>query len=190
MTGCWVRSVYPFYEDSDVVVDQGLAGTWAGDGELKNCALAISLDADDRTYTLEVTNSDKTKAENRCVAGEDSRGQSISFTGQLVQIGTKRFLDIMYRNQDGLDMLLRVETEKQALALTPLDSEWMANAMEGKRVKLEGRPVDLRGSGTAAFGDIVVTLVSTTNELRDFLRQYGDDKGAFSETSRMTFLRK
>ena len=27
LTGCWVQSVYPFYRDSDVIVDSTLTGT-------------------------------------------------------------------------------------------------------------------------------------------------------------------
>src|SRR5260370_12338244 len=57
LSGCWVQSVYPFYEDSDVIVDSNLSGTWAGDGELKGCSLGISLDATTQAYTLVVSKS-------------------------------------------------------------------------------------------------------------------------------------
>src|ERR1700694_5436410 len=56
-TGCWVQSVYPFYDDSDVSVDLGLVGSWVGQEELKSCLLNIKLDAATRTYTVEVSGS-------------------------------------------------------------------------------------------------------------------------------------
>jgi len=188
-TGCWVRSVYPFYEDSDVVIDQTLAGAWVGEGELRNCVLAISLSAASRTYMIEVANSENKTA--GCKATTETQSESMEFRGQLVQIGQRRFFDMVDMDHDGLDMLLKVETEKPGLALTPLDSEWMANAMENQTVKLRGRAEVLGGEfGAGPPPDGRVTLVSATSDLRDFLRQHADDKGVFSESARMMFRRK
>ncbi len=188
-TGCWVRSVYPFYEDSDVVIDQTLAGAWVGEGELRNCVLAINLSAASRTYTIEVANSENKTA--GCKASTETQGEPTAFRGQLVQIGQRRFFDVVNMDHDGLDVLLKVETDKLGLALTPLDSEWMANAMDSNTVKLQGRAEVFGGEfGAGPPPDGRVTLVSTTTDLRDFLRQHADDKGVFSESGRMMFHRK
>lgn len=187
--GCWVRSVYPFYEDSDVVVDQTLAGAWVGDGELRNCVLAISLSAASRTYTIEVADSENQTA--GCKATTETQSERLAFRGHLVQIGQRRYFDVVDMEHDGLDMLLKVEYEKAALALTPLDSEWMANAMDSNNVKLQGRTEVFGGEfGTGPPPDGRVTLISTTADLRDFLRQHVDDKGVFSGSGRMMFRRK
>lgn len=188
-TGCWVRSVYPFYEDSDVVVDQTLAGAWVGDGELRNCVLAINLSAASRTYTIEVANSENKTA--GCKAITETQSERVAFRGQLVQIGQRRFFDVVDMEHDGLDMLLKIETDKTGLALTPLDSEWMANAMDSNNVKLQGRTEFFGGEfGAGPPPDGRVTLVSTTTDLRDFLRQHADDKAVFSGSGRMMFRRK
>src|SRR5258708_6130553 len=182
-TGCWVRSVYPFYEDSDVVIDQTLAGAWVGEGELRNCVLAINLSAASRTYTIEVANSENKTA--GCKATTETQSESMEFRGQLVQIGQRRFFDVVNVDHDGLDMLLKVETDKPGLALTPMDSEWMANAMDSNTVKLQGRAEAFGGEfGTGPPPDGRVTLVSATSELREFLRQHVSDKGVFSESWR------
>ncbi len=181
-TGCWVQSVYPFYEESDVVVDPGLVGNWEGDSELKSCLLKIGLDTAARTYTIEVAKSGGTKTEAEC--------QAVSFEGKLVHIGSQRFLDVVPDQEKcwaaPLDTLLKVETDKEKLVLTPLDPDWMANAMDDKSVKLQGR--------TQEFGVlprfVAVTLVSQTSDLRDFLRARGSEKSVFSETGRMSFQRK
>ena len=86
LSGCWVQSVYPFYEDSDVIVDANLKGTWAGDGELKGCSLAISVDAATQTYTLAVSKSAEADPSLQC--------DSMTSQGKLLQVGTQRFLDI------------------------------------------------------------------------------------------------
>jgi hypothetical protein len=180
LSGCWVQSVYPFYEDSDVIVDANLNGTWVGDGELKGCSLAISVDAATQTYTLAVSKSAEADPSLQC--------DSMTSQGKLLQVGTQRFLDIAPDQERGwpatLDTLLKVDADKQKLSLTPLDPDWIENAMNEKAVKLQGRVQE--------FGVlprfVAVTLVSPTSDLRDFLRQ-GDTKAAFSESSKMSFRR-
>jgi hypothetical protein len=180
LSGCWVQSVYPFYEDSDVIVDANLNGTWVGDGELKGCSLGISVDAATQTYTLAVSKSAEADPSLQC--------DSMTSQGKLLQVGTQRFLDIAPDQERGwpatLDTLLKVDADKQKLSLTPLDPDWIENAMNEKAVKLQGRVQE--------FGVlprfVAVTLVSPTSDLRDFLRQ-GDTKAAFSESSKMSFRR-
>src|SRR5260370_12042091 len=62
LTGCWVQSVYPFYEDSDVVVDNSLAGTWSGEGELQPCLLNIAFDSGQKTVNIALSKSGEVKA--------------------------------------------------------------------------------------------------------------------------------
>ena len=181
-TGCWVQSVYPFYEESDVVVDPGLVGNWEGDSELKSCLLKIGLDPAARTYIIEVAKLGDIKTAAQC--------QAATFEGKLVQIGAQKFLDVVPDQEKcwaaPLDSLMKVETDKQKLVLTPLDPEWMANAIDAKSLRLLGR--------TQEFGVlprfVAVTLVSSTSDLRDFLRAHGSEKSVFSETGRMAFQRK
>jgi hypothetical protein len=167
-------------EDSDVIVDANLNGTWVGDGELKGCSLGISVDAATQTYTLAVSKSADTNPDLQC--------DSMTSQGKLLHMGTQRFLDIVPDQERGwpvtLDTLLKVDADKQKLSLTPLDPDWIENAMNEKAVKLQGRVQE--------FGVlprfVAVTLVSPTSDLRDFLRQ-GDTKAAFSESSKMSFRR-
>ena len=181
LTGCWVQSVYPFYEESDVVVDSGLVGTWAGEGELRSCVLDISLDSFTRTYTLAASKSPAANAGVQC--------EAVTFEGKLVQLGQERFLDLVPEPEKSLpgalDTLLKIDGGRQKLALTPLDPDWIANAMNDKTVKLQGRVHE--------FGMlprfVAVTLVSPTGDLREFLGQ-ADTKSAFSASGQMRFLRK
>ena len=181
LTGCWVQSVYPFYEDSDVVTDGALVGTWAGEGELNSCLLNITLDAATHTYTLAVARSSAVNTTTQC--------EAINFEGKLVQFGQERYLDVVSDPEKSwpatLDTLLKVDADRQKLAFTPLDPDWVAGAMSDKTVKLQGRIQE--------FGllprFVAVTLISPTGDLREFLRQ-ADAKAAFSESGKMRFLRK
>jgi hypothetical protein len=185
-TGCWVQSVYPFYEESDVLVDNNLVGDWIGEGELKNCLLKITLQREGKTYTIATSDAG---------SKQDSRGQcdSGALEGKLIQIGQQRFVDVVPDEDKSwapLDLILKIESDKQRLVLTPLDAEWTANAMADKIVKLQGRSHEEEYG--AAFPVVLmrVYLVSPTSELRDFLREHGNDRGAFSRSGQMVFQRR
>jgi len=179
--GCWVQSVYPFYDESDVVVDSALGGSWAGLGELSSCNLNIALETSTRIYTITVSKSPSGAAEVQC--------ESRTFEGKLLQLGSQRFLDIAPDPEKSapasLDTILKLDATSGNLALTPLDPDWIATAINEKAVKLQGRIQE--------FGAIprfsAVTLVSPTTDLREFL-QKADAKSAFSETGQMRFSRK
>jgi len=180
-TGCWVQSVYPFYEESDVVVDNLLTGSWMGLGEITNCTLNITLETSTRTYTITISKSPAAPANVQC--------DSPTFEGKLLQLGQQRFLDIAPDPEKSgpasLDTILKLDLENGNLALTPLDPDWIANAINEKAVRLQGRVQE--------FGAIPrfssVTLISPTTDLREFL-QKADTKSAFSETGQMRFSRK
>ncbi|PYX11957.1 MAG: hypothetical protein DMG85_03895 [Acidobacteria bacterium] len=144
--------------------------------------LRRGLDPAARTYIIEVAKLGDIKTAAQC--------QAATFEGKLVQIGAQKFLDVVPDQEKcwaaPLDSLMKVETDKQKLVLTPLDPDWIASAMDDKSVKLQGR--------TQEFGVlprfVAVTLVSPTSDLRDFLRAHGSEKSVFSETGRMAFQRK
>src|SRR5438309_4558830 len=86
-TGCWVQSVYPFYEESDVVADNSLVGTWAGEGELQPCLLNIAFDPGEKVYNIAMSKSAEAKAEMKCV--------EMTAKGHVVQLGPQRFIDVV-----------------------------------------------------------------------------------------------
>src|SRR5436305_14580745 len=130
-TGCWVQSVYPFYEDSDVIVDNKLVGDWSGQAELKDCSLRVSLDATSKSYTIALSGGHP---------NGDCRTNSVQ--GKFVQLGQERFLDLVTaddKSSPSLEMLLRVESNTQQMTLTRLDAEWTEDALTTKNLKLQGR---------------------------------------------------
>jgi hypothetical protein len=65
-TGCWVQSVYPFYEESDVVADDSLVGTWAGQGEVQPSLLNIAFDPGEKVYNFATSKSSEAKEGMKC----------------------------------------------------------------------------------------------------------------------------
>jgi len=178
LAGC-VQSVYPFYEDSDVVFDGSLAGTWVGEGALKPCLLNITADPDRQGshYDLEFS-----KVPGGCPDLDSGRAK-LSGRGQVLQVGQQRFFDVW----DGdyyLHNILKIKNDSQTLSLVPIDPDLLGDLIERKAVKLEGR---IEGHSTWPDG---VLLTSPSKDLRSFLSDRADDKELFSEKDALRFHRQ
>ncbi len=182
LTGCWVQSVYPFYEDSDVVVDNSLAGTWSGEGELQPCLLNIAFDSGQKVYNIALSKSGEAKAEMKCT--------ELRAKGHLVQMGSQRFLDVVPTDEKSpaeLHSLVKIKADGQNLVLVPIDADWLANAIRDKTLDLPAR-IDEKGSAVLPSVDVILT--SPTRDLRNLLHESAEAKGAFSDEDQMRFHKK
>jgi len=68
------------------------------------------------------------------------------------------------------------------LALTPLDGDWLDQAIKDKKVVLD----HVGGEGEY----IDMTLTARPAELKEFLRKYADDKAAFKPNDNLVYTRK
>jgi hypothetical protein len=181
-TGCWVQSVYPFYEQSDVVADNSLVGTWAGEGEVQPCLLNIAFDPGENVYNLATSKSSEAKEGMKC--------PEMKAKGHLVQLGSQRFLDVVLTDEKSraeLHSLVKVKLDGQNLVLVPMDAGWLANAIRDKTLDLSAR-IDEKGPAVVPSVDVILT--SATPDLRNLLRESGDAKGAFSDEDQMRFHKK
>ena len=170
LPGCWVESINPLYEhgflaskDTDVIADQRLTGSWSAAADEK-CTITLTVSAKDDIYDLESTQ----QGEGCGSAGEKSRQQA-----RLVKLDTHVFLDVSPMPDDVCDECLAKHTiyqtkiDKDSFSITPIDSEWLKNALEQRKVSL------------ATLGDDSDTLTASTKDLKAFCRKYADDPAAF-----------
>jgi hypothetical protein len=174
-TGC-VQSVYPWYEEQDVVFDGDLVGIWVGEGDLDSCVLRITGDPafERRHYNLEFS-----KVEGGCPEIDD--GINLSAGGQLVRVGRQRFLDV-WDDDYHLHSILKMDLDPRALSLVPIDSDALGSLIRHKSVNLRGRV-----EGHLRDPDDVL-LTSTTRDLRRFLIDHAGDPKLFS--AELRFHRK
>ena len=177
--GCWVQSVYPFYEESDVVADDSLAGTWVGEAELQPCLLNIAFDPGEKIYNIAMSKSAEATEEMKCV--------EMTAKGHLVQLGSQRFVDVVPTDEKSLAQLhslMKVKLDWQNLVLVPLDADWLADAIRDKTFDLTAR-IDEK-----VVPPVDVILTSPTRDLRNLLRKSGDAEGAFSDKDQMRFRKR
>jgi hypothetical protein len=179
LSGCWVTSINPLYEDDssskdpDVVSDQNLIGSWIEVGG--KCTAPLTITAKDGVYDLQSTG----KGEGCSDSVSPSHHQA-----RLVKLDAYYFLDISPMAEDVCDMciarhnILLAEFDKTTLTITPIDSDWLKKAIAAKTVTL------------ATVPDNSDTLVASTKDLKTFCRKYAGDKEVFrpdsAEVDRLT----
>lgn len=162
LSGCWIPSVNPLYEDSDLVSDQGLVGTWQA--EDSKTAMTFTRDAGGKCYDI---------------VYEENDGKS-NFSGCVAQLGKARYLDIKpaaAKQPDALSAHLlplhsfwKMELQSDRLILQALNAEWFKEMDTKKRLQLEHFESE---------EDIVLT--ASTASLRSFFLRNGGLEGVFGE---------
>ncbi len=165
LSGCWIPSVNPLYEEGDAIFDPGLVGAWQADDA--KATMAFSHDPDSKCYEL--------------IYREENEGRT-EFRACVVQLGTLRFLDIKPTEVNQPDALSahmlalhsfwKLQLDGDRLELQPLNAEWFKEMDDKKHLQLEHFD-----SG----GDLVLT--ATTASLRSFFLQNGALEGVFGEKS-------
>jgi len=179
LPGCWVESINPLYEDgffsskdTDVVLDQRLTGSWSAAFDEK-CTVALTVSAKDDVYDLASTQG----------TGCDHQGKKSRQQARLVKLDAHLFLDVSPLPDDVCDECLAKHTiyqtkiDKDSFSLTPIDSDWLKNALEQKKASLATLPDDSD------------TLTASTKDLKAFCRKYADDPAAFKPMG-LVFKRK
>jgi hypothetical protein len=180
LPGCWVYSINSLYEnklfaprDPDIVFDSGLIGTWKVSNE--DCLTTLSIvSTEEPHYQLKVKGEGK-----EC----NDEGKELQFEARLVKLDSRAFLDVSARAEDictsclDAHQIYLTTLGKNTLDLIPVDSEWLKNAIEGKRISM---------ATVAGNTDI---LTGSSKELKEFCRKYADDKAVFKPDPSLSFKR-
>ena len=111
----------------------------------------------------------------------------LSFTLSLKSVN-HRFLDIEPNQKELCDLCLAAHAfalfslENNSFTLTPLDGDWLTQAIKDKKVVLS------HVGGEDEYIDL--TLTAKPPEMKDFLRKYADDKTVFKPNESLVFTKK
>ncbi len=187
LPGCWVYSVEPLYEgslshdsrpDPDLTFDRALVGSWGRSND--DCLWILTVAANQQAYELTMAPAPECKSEDK----------STRYQGHLLKLDNHLFLDVFPYSDEVCDLCLPLHSffllslDNQSLALTPLDLDWMRQAVESKKVvlaHLSRHDSSYRGE-VATLADAVV-LTAPSSEVKKFVRRYADDKAAFNAHS-------
>lgn len=170
LTGCWQKSVHPFYTDKDVVFEEKLLGEWreTGKEEGKGATWTISKGEAHNAYTVRIV-EDETK---------------LDCDGRLFKMGDAQFLDLHSRNRGVLDMpahtLFRVRELGATFKLQLLSPGWMKN-----RLQIYPKEIshvwasDPENPDDKDKGEVIIT--ATTEQLQKYVKEHMNDEGFWEE---------
>jgi len=133
LPGCWTISIEPLFDgpnDPALTLDQSIVGTWMNLDE--GCQSTLTIAVSGRNYDLT----------NVPGAGCQSDAKTTRYQAHLVKLGDQRFLDVEPDYREVCDLCLPTHTfslltlENNNLLLTPLDTEWLFQAIRDKKVEL------------------------------------------------------
>ena len=177
MSGCWTFSLQPLFaggSDPDLIFDESLVGAWTHAAE--DCQLILTVQASTRAYDMTLAPG----------AGCKNDEKTTHYLAYLVRIDNHRFLDISPKQADVCDLCLGVHTfalisqENNTFSLTPLDGDWVLQAIKDKKVNL----------ANVSGWTLDMTLNAQPAELKKFLRTYANDTDAFKPVNRLVFTRR
>ncbi len=188
LSGCWVFSVFPLYDNESVDFDGSLLGEWRNPSS--GCSLIIAA-ASEPSYAVQYTappaRPDTDLDGDGCAI---NYGSTASFTGRLVRIGGGDFLDLSPSSRSEpeshllpVHSLYKVVLRGDSLALLPMNPTWLQNEMQEGNTTV---PV----LGEAAKTSDVLYLAAPTPELQEFVRSHSNDPKAFIELPSLTFRRR
>jgi len=190
LSGCWMLSVHPLYNDDDVINDPALAGKWYNVEGMDE--LWIFEETQDDYYRLTIINEDMenelAKAvndESRLVVSTDPTRDGI-FQVHLLELGGQTYLDYYPEEPEtGNDFykshvipahsFARVSIQGNVMSITYFDQEWLKENLDngGIDIKHERR-------------DNLIVLTAGTDELQKFILKYADE--VFKETDQLKKL--
>lgn len=158
--GCPARSLYPFFEERNLVFNPGLVGAWT-DQEKKE------------TYFFQ-----KGEGKNYDVIICEESGDTTHYTAQLGQIGKVWFLgscpkdDIKDFQLVPTHIISKLLLNGDSLIFATLESDYVRKFIDSKKIKI---------SYVTQKEDIILT--APTEELQQLIFQLAQDNKAFSNTT-------
>lgn len=173
-TGCWQKSVHPFFQADDIVFEKQLIGTWTEPKEKKDDESEFWSFSEGRenSYLLEIKDDD-TKME---------------FDVHLFVLGDSRFLDLYSRRRGFSEIpahhLFRVGKIGGSLELQILSLDWMKNWIsEHPDGIAHVKAPDPEKPEDPEKGEIILT--AGTKALQRFILAHLNDEGFFDESGKL-----
>jgi len=186
MSSCLVKSLHPFYNESDVVFRKDIPGTY--------------LDQEGGIWTIEPHEAKLFyKSKYYLLKLVDRNKKKVTFRGCLFKLDNNYYVDFYLEsgnNPDaetdlfamhvlGVHTVARLIIGKNELHIKWYNVEWLSNLFKQNKIRLAHEILEGGGGDIVEKGDIVLT--ASTNELQKFMKKFANDPKAFDEKSKGNF---
>ena len=187
LQGCIVKSLHPFFNESDVVFKPELLNSW--------------IDDDGNKWVIRQI-KDKPNAYEMHWLHQGER--DVVFVAHLFQLNNELYLDFMPVEDDRNDTdypmftlhLMPVHSVARVYALNEnevvikwFNEKWLKSLFEQNRIKVS-HEVIVDTAGKKDDNDKTYVLTAATGELQKFLVKYGDEDAAFDDGNTVSLVLK
>jgi len=180
MSGCFVKSLHPFYRDNEVIFKKEITGNWTG--------------ADSSVWKIEQSGKfaglfKPDKPENCYKISYTDRKGTAMFIVHLFRLGDKYFLDFYPDEVESVNDMMtshlvpmhtvaRVDMAPDRIVIRWYDEEWLIGLFRQNKIRIahEKVPYEMSGAGSDNYQ---VILTASTDDLQKFMLKYSDDPNAF-----------
>jgi|WetSurMetagenome_2_1015567.scaffolds.fasta_scaffold00213_6 hypothetical protein len=177
VSGCLVKSLHPFYKESDVIFDPSLLGTW--------------LDNDSSKWVLEQSVLNKFPGEHKPqnsykITYYEKDGPS-EFEVHLFKLNSQLYVDFIPSNIKVPELagyhliqthtIAKVIIADNEINLKWFNETWLTSLFEKNKIRISHETI------TDQNGDDTYVLTASTEELQKFIVKYGNDPAAFKDNS-------
>lgn len=178
LQGCIVKSIYPFYKESEVVYKKDLEGTWYDQDKNK-------WDIHQNPYKP-----------NSYELHYSKKGREVTLLGHLFYIDGQMYFDMVPSEDNSEDMpvfdahLVPTHSIAKIDKLTDknvnikwFNEEWLRKMFVENRIKI--RHEFILDEDPSSTDDGFYLLTASTEELQAFVAKYGNDEEAFDSDLRL-----
>jgi hypothetical protein len=178
LQGCVIKSIYPFYKESDVVYNKVLEGTWSDQD--KNKWNIHQNPFKPNSYELHYSKN----------------GREVVLLGHLFKIEDNLYFDMIPEEDNSEDMPIfdvhLVPTHSLAkigkltnhdVVIKWFNEEWLRKMFVENRIKI--RHEFIMDESPTSKDDGMYLLTASTEELQAFVAKYGNDEAAFDSDLRL-----
>lgn len=179
-SGCFVKSLHPFYKENEVIFNKDLLGNWTGDDSTswkieqgKKFTGLFKPDAPEKSYMITYT---------------DKKGTAV-FKVNLFQLGNRYFLDFYPEEVESTNELMsihlvpmhtvaRVDLSPGKMVIQWYNEEWLIGLFRQNKIRIAHEKVPY-AEVNAGEDNFQVVLTASTEDLQKFMLKYMDDPNAF-----------
>jgi hypothetical protein len=177
LQGCIVKSVHPFYSESDVLFKESFLHTW--------------VDQDSRRWTINRVKEKPNAYEMRC----NKDGKDAVFVAHLFKLENELYLDFLPLASDNEGLTIfdlhllpthsvgRVEIiNDRELQIKWFNEEWLTSLFNDNKIKISHETIpDFNDKEKNNY----YVLTASTQELQKFIIKYGHEDAAFDDNDTM-----
>lgn len=175
VSSCLVKSLHPFYKESDVIYDPSLVGYW--------------LDNDSSLWTIEQLKVSSVGSERVVDSYKinyfEKKDEASEFEVHLFKLKGQTYVDFIPFDVNVPDMtafhlvpthsIAKIEMSRDSINLKWFNESWLAGLLENNKIRISHE--------TIKGADDSYILTASTEELQKFIIKYGNDPNAFKDNS-------